>query len=256
MKRPSVKFIEDSLKTLDVEKAIEKLKEFETVYGMNLSKLMEKYLKKREREEKELGRWFKMLEYERNCRQSGAKAVAGLDEAGRGPLAGPVVAASVILPEGVFIKGLNDSKKLSPQKRDELYEIIQKEAVSVGVGIVDEKSIDEVNILNATKLAMKAAIDSMKVKPDFLLIDAVELEGLEIKQKAIIRGDSLSASIAAASIVAKVTRDRIMEEMDKTYPEYGFCRHKGYGTEEHIDAIKKYGICPIHRISFTKNFTG
>jgi ribonuclease HII len=255
-KKPSIKSIEDSIKTLDVEAAVEKLREIETLYGMNLSKLIEKYLRKREREEKELGRYLKMLEYERYYSQKGVKKVAGLDEAGRGPLAGPVIAASVILPEDVFIKGLNDSKKLSSQKRDELYEIIQRQAVSIGIGIVDEKCIDEVNILNATKLAMKTAVESMNVKPDFLLIDAVELKELEIKQKPIIKGDSLSASIAAASIVAKVTRDRIMEEADKSYPEYGFFRHKGYGTEEHIHAIKKYGICPIHRISFTKNFVG
>jgi ribonuclease HII len=158
------------------------------------------------------------------------------------------------LPEGCLIEGLNDSKKLSPAKRDRLYEEIVEKAVSIGTGIVDENCIDKINILNATKLAMKEAIEQIKPRPDLLLIDAVRLEGVDIGQIPIIKGDALSVSIAAASIIAKVTRDRLIDQMDGLYPQYGFKQHKGYGTLDHINAIKKYGICPIHRISFTKHF--
>jgi len=211
---------------------------------------------KPEDHEKELERLKTMSTYEAEAIAQGYCKVAGIDEAGRGPLAGPVVAACVMLPENCLIEGVNDSKKLSPAKREKLYDIILNRAVSYGIGIVDEKRIDEINILNATKLAMKMAVDQMNIKPDILLIDAVRLDDLDIPQKSIIKGDELSISIAAASIIAKVTRDRMIAEADSQYPEYGFKKHKGYGTAEHINAIKKYGICPIHRISFTKNFTG
>ncbi len=195
-----------------------------------------------------------MSRYEEEAYSKGFKCVAGIDEAGRGPLAGPVVAACVALPEGLLIEGINDSKKLSETKRERIYKIIMEKALSIGIGIVDEKIIDEINILNATKLAMKNSVMQMKVKPDFLLIDAVKLDDIDISQLSIIKGDSVSLSIAAASIVAKVTRDRIMVEYDKKHPEYGFKKHKGYGTKLHIDAIKNNGICPIHRVGFTKNF--
>ena len=195
-----------------------------------------------------------MCAFEEEAYAAGARLVAGMDEAGRGPLAGPVVAACVILPRDVFIDGLNDSKKCSPKLRDRLYDEIIEKAVALGVGMADEKCIDDINILNATKSAMMSAYDTLKPKPDILLIDAVRLEALDIQQRPIIKGDTLSISIAAASIIAKVTRDRLINEMDALYPEYGFGKHKGYGTEEHINAIKKYGICPIHRISFTKHF--
>lgn len=206
--------------------------------------------------EKELERLKRMTRYEMEAVSQGYCNVAGIDEAGRGPLAGPVVAACVMLPEYCIIEGVNDSKKLSPAKREKLYDIILDRAVSYGIGIVDEKRIDEINILNATKLAMKMAVEQMDIKPDMLLIDAVRLDDLDIPQNSIVKGDELSISIAAASIIAKVSRDRMISEADSQYPEYGFSRHKGYGTAEHINAIKKYGICPIHRISFTKNFTG
>ncbi len=206
--------------------------------------------------EKELERLKRMSRYEAEAISQGYYNVAGIDEAGRGPLAGPVVAACVMLPENCLIEGVNDSKKLSPAKRDKLYDIILDRAVSYGIGIVDEKLIDEINILNATKLAMKMAVEQMDLKPDILLIDAIKLDDLDIPQTPIIKGDELSISIAAASIIAKVYRDRMITEADSQYPEYGFKKHKGYGTAEHINAIKKYGICPIHRISFTKNFTG
>jgi ribonuclease HII len=206
--------------------------------------------------EKELERLKRMTRYEMEAVSQGYCNVAGIDEAGRGPLAGPVVAACVMLPEYCIIEGVNDSKKLSPAKREKLYDIILDRAVSYDIGIVDEKRIDEINILNATKLAMKMAVEQMDIKPDMLLIDAVRLDDLDIPQNSIVKGDELSISIAAASIIAKVSRDRMISEADSQYPEYGFNRHKGYGTAEHINAIKKYGICPIHRISFTKNFTG
>ncbi len=215
----------------------------------------ERLEKQRLAHEKEIQRLENMYIYERQAFLQGHKMVAGMDEAGRGPLAGPVVAACVILPENCLIEGVNDSKKLSPEKRDKLYDVIVEKAVSFGVGIVDEKTIDEINILNATKLAMKKALEQLKPSPDLLLIDALELKDIDIPQKAIIKGDALSLSIAAASIIAKVTRDRLIDEADSIYPSYGFKDHKGYGTPQHIEAIKKFGICPIHRISFTKNFT-
>lgn len=205
--------------------------------------------------DKEIERLKELSKFEKEAYLQGCRYVAGIDEAGRGPLAGPVVAACVMLPEGCLIEGLNDSKKLSPAKRETLYDIILEKAVSFGVGIVDEKCIDEINILNATKLAMTKAVEQVKPQPDLLLIDALQLKDVMIRQEAIIKGDALSISIAAASVIAKVTRDRLIDEADSVYPLYGFKRHKGYGTSEHINAIKKYGICPIHRISFTKNFT-
>lgn len=204
--------------------------------------------------EAEYLRYQSMCIYEESAYVEGMNTIAGIDEAGRGPLAGPVVAACVILPRDTFIKGLNDSKKLTPARRENLYDEIREKAVALSIGIEDEKCVDEVNILNATKKAMKSAIESIKPVPEILLIDAVKLENIEIRQIPIIKGDCLSVSIAAASIIAKVTRDRIIEDLDLLYPQYGFRKHKGYGTEEHIKAIKKYGICPIHRISFTKNF--
>lgn len=210
--------------------------------------------KKIEAEEKEHRRFLAMCAFEEEAYAAGARLIAGMDEAGRGPLAGPVVAACVILPREVFIPGLNDSKKCSPKLRDRLYDEIIEKAVALGVGMADEKCIDDINILNATKSAMKAAYDALKPKPDILLIDALRLDGIDIQQRSIIKGDALSISIAAGSIIAKVTRDRLIDQMDALYPEYGFVNHKGYGTEEHINAIKKYGICPIHRISFTKHF--
>lgn len=180
--------------------------------------------------------------------------ICGIDEAGRGPLAGPVVAGAAILPKETQILYLNDSKKLSAAKRDELYEEIKEKAIAVGVGIVSPERIDEINILQATYEAMRIAIKELGVTPDILLNDAVTIPGVETKQIPIIKGDAKSVSIAAASIMAKVTRDRIMEEYDKAYPEYGFAGHKGYGSAAHIEAIKMYGASPIHRKTFIKNF--
>lgn len=180
--------------------------------------------------------------------------ICGIDEAGRGPLAGPVTAGAVILPKDAEILYLNDSKKLSPSRRDELYDEIREKAIAVGVGIVSPQRIDEINILQATYEAMQIAIKNLDRTPDILLNDAVTIPKVEIKQVPIIKGDAKSVSIAAASIIAKVTRDRIMSDYDKTYPEYGFAGHKGYGSVAHIEAIRKYGASPIHRKTFIKNF--
>lgn len=181
--------------------------------------------------------------------------ICGIDEAGRGPLAGPVVVASVIMPRDSMIEGVNDSKKVSEKKREELYDSIIEEAVSYGVGIIDEKVIDEINILEATKKGLTTSLQELKVKPNLILVDALnKIDTLGIPYKSIIKGDALCYSISCASIIAKVTRDRIMRQWDEIYPMYGFEKHKGYGTALHIQAIKEHGLCPIHRRSFTKNF--
>lgn len=254
-KRLKLGELEESLKSKDVEFALEFLTDLKKEHGSVLDRLINKYKKKKDSRDREKARFSAMTAYEEQAYNEGLSLVAGVDEAGRGPLAGPVVAAAVMLPRGVFIEHLNDSKKLSPQRRAALYEEIREKAAAIGVGIIDEKKIDEINIYNATLLAMEQAVASLKPRPDILLIDALKLKNINITQLSIIKGDAKSISIAAASIIAKVTRDRLLVELDKRFPLYGFCEHKGYGTEEHISAIKKYGICPIHRISFTKNFT-
>ena len=181
--------------------------------------------------------------------------IAGIDEAGRGPLAGPVVVAAVIMPKDSIIEGVNDSKKVSEKKREKLYEQITNEAIAYGIGIIDQKEIDDINILNATKKAVTTAIASLKVKPDLILVDALtNINTLGVPYKSIIKGDAKEYSIAAASIIAKVTRDRIMREWDEIYPQYGFAKHKGYGTANHIKVIKEIGPCILHRKSFIKNF--
>ena len=200
----------------------------------------------------ELERTEHMLSFERQY--SSYSYICGIDEAGRGPLAGPVVAGAVILPKDEKILYLNDSKKLTAAKRDELYDVIMERAVSAAVGIVDHTRIDEINILQATYEAMRRAIMKLAKKPDILLNDAVTIPQVDIRQVPIIKGDAKSCSIAAASIIAKVTRDRIMDEMDAKYPGYGFAKNKGYGSEEHIRAIKELGPCPIHRRTFIGNF--
>jgi len=190
------------------------------------------------------------LRFERDLWRSGVHAVAGVDEAGRGPLAGPVVAAAVILPEGCFIAGVDDSKKLSPAKRALLYDRIRGEAVAVGTGIVGHEEIDMINILQATFKAMHLALESLQVQPAHILVDGNRFRGGGIPFTTIVDGDALCHCIAAASIIAKVTRDRIMVAQDALFPVYGFARHKGYGTREHLAAIKLHGLCPIHRRSF------
>ena len=189
-----------------------------------------------------------LLKYEKELYKEGYELIAGTDEAGRGPLCGPVVAAAVILPKNYKLEGLNDSKQLSEKKRDKYFEIIKKDAISYGIGIVDAKTIDEINIYEASRKAMLEAISKLDVTPDFVLTDAMPLP--MDNSKAIIHGDALSLSIAAASVLAKVTRDEIMYELDKKYPEYGFKSHKGYPTKKHLENIKKYGILDNYRLTY------
>ena len=214
--------------------------------------LIVKVQKQKEKLEAEKLRIKAMKKYEYEYDHVGW--ICGIDEAGRGPLAGPVVAGAVILPKDCQLLWLNDSKKLSEKKREELYDVIMEHAISVGVGYASPARIDEINILQATYEAMREAVSKLSVQPSILLNDAVRIPGIEIPQVPIIKGDAKSVSIAAASIIAKVTRDRLMTEYDKLMPEYGFAGHKGYGSAAHIEAIRKYGPSPIHRNTFIKNF--
>ena len=205
--------------------------------------------------EKEEQRLINLKQYECELRSKGYKYICGIDEAGRGPLAGPVVVASVIMPENSMIKGVNDSKKVSEKKREKLYDLILSEAISYGVGIIGQDEIDEINILNATKKGLTISLQELTQKPDLIIVDALNnIDTLGTKYESIIKGDAKCYSIAAASIIAKVTRDRIMREWDKVYPQYGFVAHKGYGTVAHIKALKEYGACPLHRKTFIKHF--
>ncbi|MEY8462960.1 ribonuclease HII [Streptococcus merionis] len=200
----------------------------------------------------------KMLRYEKELYLQGIDLIAGIDEVGRGPLAGPVVAAAVILPKNLKIKGLNDSKKIPKRKHQEIYEMVMAQALAVGIGIKDQTVIDEVNIYEATKLAMEQALSKLSVKPEALLIDAMTLERVALPQTAIVKGDANSLSIAAASIVAKVTRDQIMADYDSQYPGYGFAQNAGYGTKAHLEGLSLQGVSPIHRKTFEpiKSMTG
>ena len=205
--------------------------------------------------EKEIERLTNLKQIEEKLYEKGVNTICGIDEAGRGPLAGPVVVASVILPKDSMIEGVNDSKKISEKIREKIYEQIIQKAISYGVGIIDQKEIDEINILNATKKGLTKSLQELTVKPDIILVDALTgIDTLRIPYQSIIKGDAKSYSIAAASIIAKVTRDRIMRQWDEVYPEYGFAGNKGYGTAKHIQAIEENGICSLHRKSFVKNF--
>lgn len=193
-------------------------------------------------------------EEEKIYNNSDIKTICGIDEAGRGPLAGPVVVGAVVLPRDSFIEGINDSKKISEKKREELYKTITEEAISYGVGIVSQEEIDNINILNATKMGLTMALKELKVKPDLIIVDALnKIDTLGIPYISMVKGDAKVYSVAAASIIAKVTRDRIMQEWDAIYPAYGFAKHKGYGTAFHIEAIKENGLCTIHRRTFIKD---
>ena len=205
--------------------------------------------------EKELERLTKLKEIEKDLYSKGFNNICGIDEAGRGPLAGPVVVAGVIMPKDSMIEGINDSKKISEKKREKLYDLIIEEAISYSVAIIGQDVIDDINILNATKEGVTKVVDGLDVKPDLIIIDALNhINTRGIPYEPIIKGDAKCYNIAAASILAKVTRDRIMREWDEVYPQYGFVQHKGYGTAKHIQAIKEYGLTPIHRRSFTKKF--
>lgn len=206
--------------------------------------------------EEEQQRVLAMYEIENEKLNEGYKYICGVDEAGRGPLAGPVYAAAVILPSNFVIPGLNDSKKLSEKRREELFDVITENAIAYSIASVDEKRIDEINILNATFEAMNNAVNSLSISPDFCLIDGNRIKNMTIPHETIVKGDAKSASIAAASILAKVSRDRFIIEMSKKYPQYGFENHKGYGTAAHNEAILKYGPCEIHRRTFLKKLLG
>ena len=250
----SLALIKESLKAAEINGDLQGfIDKYSSDERTGVKKLCESAAKKIKALENEKKRTFEMSRFERENSQYGF--LCGIDEVGRGPLAGPVYAAAVILPKDSDILYLNDSKKLSEKKREELYDVIMEKAVAVGIGCASEKRIDEINILHATFEAMTEAVSNLKVKPGALLIDAVHIPQLEdYKQISIIKGDAKSVSIAAASIIAKVTRDRVMKEMALKYPEYGFESNKGYGSEAHIAAIKKYGPCDIHRRSFIGNF--
>lgn len=228
------------------------IEEYEKDERAGVVKIVDQAKKRYEKLQQEIARIETLKTYEKEYESYGY--VCGIDEVGRGPLAGPVVAGAVILPKDCDILYINDSKKLSAKKREELYDVIMEKAVAVGIGMASPKRIDEINILQATYEAMREAISKLSVKPDILLNDAVTIPQVDIKQVPIIKGDAKSISIGAASIVAKVTRDRLMVEYDKLLPEYGFASNKGYGSAEHIEALKKIGPSPIHRASFIKNF--
>ena len=205
--------------------------------------------------EKEIERLTKLKEIEKDLYNKGFKNICGIDEAGRGPLAGPVVVAGVIMPENSMIEFVNDSKKVTEKRREKLYDVIKEEAISYSIAVIDQDVIDEMNILNATKKGVTDVVDGLEIKPDLILVDALEhINTRGIPYEPLIKGDARCYNIAAASILAKVTRDRIMRQWDEIYPQYGFLSNKGYGTAKHIEAIKQYGLCPIHRKSFTKHF--
>lgn len=248
----SIGEIKDEFQAASVEELPEIIRRYETDQRSGVRRLAENAERKLAALEKEKERIEKLRSYEKKYGEY--EFICGIDEAGRGPLAGPVVAGAVILPKDCRILYINDSKKLTEKKREELYDFIVEKAVSYGIGYASPKRIDEINILQATYEAMREAVAQLTSKPDLLLNDAVTIPGVEIRQIPIIKGDAKSITIGAASILAKVTRDRLMKEYDKVFPEYGFGGNKGYGSAAHIEALKKYGPTPIHRRSFIKNF--
>lgn len=254
MENKSVKEIKEEIESLNIEEYmsyIELLRSDNRKSVQNLALKLARNLDKIRAEEERLDR---INQFEDEGFSQGYVYIGGIDEAGRGPLAGPVVASVVVFDKDTRIEGVDDSKKLKESKREELFEIIKEKALDYGIGIVSHEVIDEINILNATYEAMKKAINCLEKTPDYLLVDAAHIPGINIKQNSIVKGDSKSMSIAAASILAKVTRDNIMYHYDRLYPEYGFKAHKGYGTKEHYEALDKHGITPIHRKSFLKKY--
>lgn len=250
----SISEIKEILGNCSMEELPEQIKQFEEDSRKGVQTALVSFRKKYEKHQQELARLEEILTYERGLWEAGYDLVAGIDEVGRGPLAGPVVAAAVILPKECKIEGVNDSKKLSAKKREELYDIILEKAVSYGIGVVSNERIDEINILQATYEAMREALSQLKPKADYILADAVTIPMVSTPQRGIVKGDAKSMSIGAASIVAKVYRDRMMEAYEEVYPGYGFASNKGYGAAEHIEGIRKQGITPIHRKTFVKNF--
>ncbi len=248
----SISEIRSIFQAADTDELPSLIAEYESDGRSGVNALITRAKKQLDALEKEKKRIYQLSEYER--KYGDCAYICGIDEVGRGPLAGPVVAGTVILPKGCEILYINDSKKLSPEKREELDRVIRAEAVAVGIGVVSPERIDEINILNATYEAMRQAIKNLGVTPDILLNDAVTIPEVSIRQVPIIKGDAKSISIGAASIVAKVYRDNLMVEYDAQYPEYGFASNKGYGAAAHIEALKTYGPTPIHRRSFIGNF--
>ena len=251
-KQKSISKIREEFEAASMEKLPSLYQEYQEDLRAGVRSLIEKYRKKEDALAKEKERTEQMKFYEKQYESRGY--VCGIDEVGRGPLAGPVVAGAVILPRDCQILYLNDSKKLTAKKREELYDVIMDQAVAVGIGYVSPARIDEINILQATYEAMREAISKLPIQPDVLLNDAVTIPGVNIYQVPIIKGDGKSVSIADASIIAKVTRDRLMVEYDREIPGYGFASNKGYGSEQHIEALKKYGPSPIHRKTFLTHF--
>jgi ribonuclease HII len=249
----SVKDIKSMIGKLNIEDKIKYIELLNKDTRKSVQKIKNDIIKEKQKFDDEINRINKLWDFEKNLNE-GERYVAGIDEVGRGPLAGPVVTAAVILKKNDIFEGINDSKKVSRANRERLFIDIMDRAISIGIGIVGEKIIDEINILEATKVAMKKAVENLDIKPELLLIDALKLDDIDIKQFGIIKGDMKSISIAAASIIAKVTRDKIMYEYNNKYPGYGFLTNVGYGTKEHIDAIKKIGYTEIHRKTFIKNF--
>lgn len=254
MEEKKIGQIKEEFQAAQVSMLPELIERYCTDGRSGVTALIEKANKQLEKLRMEQERTYKLQEFERRYAAEGYEYICGIDEVGRGPLAGPVVAGAVILPKDCRILYLNDSKQLSEKKREELYEIIMEQAVATGLGFISPERIDEINILQATYEAMRQAIQNLSVRPDILLNDAVTIPKVDIRQIPIIKGDAKSISIAAASIIAKVTRDRLMVEYDKEYPEYGFAGNKGYGAAAHIEALKKIGPTPIHRRSFIGNF--
>ena len=253
MEKLKVSQIKELIENIEYNQYEEYIIKLENDERKSVKDLAKKLRNKIQAHENEMARLELINQFENEGYYRGYLSIGGIDEAGRGPLAGPVVASVVVFEPNTKIEGVNDSKKLSEAKREELFDIIKEKAIDYGIGIVNNNEIDEINILNATYLAMKKALNCLENQPDYLLIDAATIPGVDIDQKPIIKGDSKSISIAAASILAKVTRDNIMYQYDDMYPGYGFKGHKGYGTKEHYEAIEKLGITPIHRKSFLKN---
>ncbi|GGE65735.1 ribonuclease HII [Priestia taiwanensis] len=245
--KQSIKEIQQFLQSEDI--TIEEVETLRQDERKGVHKAILQWEKRQEEKEKQRQLFIHMSSYEKELREQGVQHIAGVDEVGRGPLAGPVVCAAVVLPEDFYLAGLNDSKKLSEKKRDEYYNYIIEHAISIGVGVISSDEIDAINIYESTKKGMLIAIEQLDVKPEHLLIDAMKLE-CDISQTSIIKGDANSVSIAASSVIAKVTRDRMMKELGKKHPQYGFEKHMGYGTKEHIEAVKAHGVLPEHRKSF------
>ncbi|MGE4282891.1 MAG: ribonuclease HII [Clostridia bacterium] len=250
----NAKAINTYLDTLEIDALEKEMPILKSSARSTVLKLVTKYNNRIEKHYRELERIKQLYRFEEQLYRQGLQYIAGVDEAGRGPLAGSVFAAAVILKPGTIIKGINDSKKLSEAKREEIFKEIIEKAEYYNVASVTGEEIDEINIRNAAFKAMGKAVQGLDILPQFVLIDGDDVKEMNIQHQCIVKGDSLSISIAAASILAKVSRDRYIREYDKIYPQYGFASHKGYGTKEHIDSIKKFGLCPIHRRSFTSKF--